>query len=96
MVSRPVDVVIIGPDELRDVTVDWTGDLPTGAVITGSTFVPEVGLTVGSQTFANAATAARLSWEPGEHRGRHYTVLNRVTLSDGEIYVYPFDVQCKP
>jgi hypothetical protein len=95
VVRRPVDVVVIGPAEARNVTVDWSADLPAGATITASVFLPPPEITVGVQTFVAAATAARLSWVTAGQPGRRYKMHNRVDLSDGEIYVYPFDVRCK-
>lgn len=92
VVQRASDLVVKGPNETRDVPIDWSDDLPDGVTITGSTFTPSTGLTVDSSTFNNTATAVRLT---GGILGRRYTVRNRVSLSDGEVFEYEFRVRVK-
>jgi hypothetical protein len=91
VVSRSADVVRLRPGELRDVSVDWSADLPDGVTISGTDFVPSDGLTAEMATFTDSATAVRLS----ATTSRRFEVTNSVDLSDGERFVFPFDVLCK-
>lgn len=92
VVTRPSDVFVKGPDEIRDVPIDWSDDLPDGVTITGSAFNAEAGLSVVSSTFTDTATAVRVS---GGTLGKRYGVRNQIDLSDGQVFEYPFTVQVR-
>src|SRR5215471_14518277 len=92
LVVRPGGRVVIGPGEIRDVSIDWRPDLPAGTVITATTFDPPDGLTVVSSGNSDDGTVARLTDAVLNAR---YTVKNWVTLSNGEIHNGDFDVICR-
>ena len=92
IVAGRADLVYKDPDEVRDFPVDWRPDLPAGVTITGSVFLPPTGITVDASTSSADGTVVRLSGGTG---GRNYRVVNRVTLTNGEVYDFGFTVKVR-
>jgi hypothetical protein len=90
VVRQQTSLVYKDPDEVRGYPVDWTPDLPPGATIVDSEFLPDSDeLTVDSHNHDDAYTYVLLAGGVG---GSRYRVVNRVTLSTTEIYDFGFTV----
>jgi len=92
VVAGPSNRVYKLPGEIRDVTIDWTSDLPAGTSIVDTTFAAaDPTLTLGPPTYSGTQTGVRLA---GGNPNTSYSVLNSAYLDDGEIHQYPFTVAC--
>lgn len=69
--------------DVLDYTIDWSEVLEGAEIISASTWTPETGLTLDSDTFSNTTTTA---WLSGGTKGETYTVYNLVTTDAGRTY----------
>lgn len=70
------------PNEVAAYAVDWSGELASGVTITGSSWpTVEAGITKVSDTFSTSTATVIAS---GGTVGQTYSLLNRITTSDGQ------------
>lgn len=83
------DILLKHPTSTKDFTVPWAGSL-NGATISNSTFtVSPSGLTLSNPTSTSTTTKVRTA---GGTDGVAYEITNTVTLSDGQVLTYTFQV----
>ena len=72
------------PNDVKDVSVDFSNLLPAGETITGvATITPDIGIVVDSNAVATPNVTVRLS---GGTIGEKYDIDVEIDSSDGETY----------
>jgi hypothetical protein len=81
------------PNDVKDVSVDFSNLLPTGETLTGAaTVTPDSGITVDSNSVATPNVTVRLS---GGTIGERYDVNVEIDSSDGETYDRKVVIVCE-
>lgn len=76
----PIPTYNKAPDEVLDITNDWTLQLADGDTISASTWTAPTGITVDSDS---ATTTEAVVWLSGGTLGQAYALLNHITTAGG-------------
>lgn len=80
------------PNEVLDYGIDWSPRMTPGETITVSTWQVPDGLTASTQSYGADNTTI---WLSGGAEGEIYTLLNRITTSQGRIYDQSVKIKVK-